>query len=201
MEKNLIEPSVEILEKGGVLIIPTETVYGIAVDATNKLAIDKIYEIKNRKLDKPLQIMCGDYASANNLARFSAEAEDICKKCWGSNFALTAILNKKEGCSISSNFNQIDDSIGIRVSNHEFLNALLASFNKPLATTSANLSGEGDALALNDINKQVIDRVDFAIDGGACKLGKASSVVDFRGDIPLVVRRGGYNPYLEKYYK
>lgn len=192
MDKSLLHKklnnAVKILKRGGIIIIPTETVYGIAVDATNNSAINKIYKIKNRTDAKPLQIMCGSLKMAEEIAVFDEISKKFCEENWPG--ALTAIVQMKNESSISKNFNNVDNSIGIRVPNHNLVLELIKLFDSPLAVSSANISGQWNPLNTDSISREVINSADYVIDGGTCLLGKPSTVVDFRTSPPHILRQG-----------
>lgn len=200
LKSDSIKAALNILKNSGVIIIPTETVYGIAVDATNNLAIEKIYRIKARDKNKPLQIMCDNLSSAKKIAKFDSYSEAFCSNHWPG--ALTAILNiekhssddnKPEGKSFSlaPNLNLLDDSIGIRIPDHNLTLDLLHAFGRPIAVSSANISGEKDVTRCSDISPSIIDQVDLVIDGGNCNVGMASTVIDFRNSAaPKIIRQG-----------
>lgn len=179
---------VQILKKSGLVIIPTETVYGIAVDATNNLAVDKLYSLKKRSTEKPLQIMCASIEKAREIGKFSSFANLYCDKIWPG--PLTAVVEKKEPSVLAENFNINDSSVGIRIPRHPKALTLLKECNFPLAVTSANISGKDSASGINEIAKEILDLVDHAIDGGPCDIGVSSTVVDFRADPPKILRQG-----------
>jgi L-threonylcarbamoyladenylate synthase len=169
------------LQQGEAIIIPTETVYGIAVDATNFIAVEKIYAAKNRKRDVPLQIMCKNLAHAKQFGIFNTKAEGLGKKYFPG--AITIVVNKVEGCKLSENININNKTIGIRVPNHELLLELLNSLDFPLAATSANISGQPATVdyrsALEVLKPQ---GVNFGLDGGKCLFTVPSTVVDATDD-------------------
>ena len=153
-----------ILKQGGVIIIPTETVYGIAADATNKSAVDKIFAIKKRSSSKPLQILVKNIRQAKRYAIFNEKAEMLAEKYFPG--ALTLILNEKEGSNISKNIHSTDKSLGIRIPDHKILTELFEYIDFPLACTSANISSEKPIIDFRAAKEIFEDMVDFTIDGG-----------------------------------
>ncbi len=180
--------AVETLKNGGVILLPTETVYGIAADARNKSAIEKIYEIKGRDLTKPLQVMVATLEEAEKIAVFNDEARALAKKFWPG--ALTIILKLKQG-SLPNNFNKLNDTIGIRIPNHEIALEILREFNAPLAASSANISGDTDNVSFAEAKGSLGEGPDFFVDGGGSVIGISSTVVDMTdGKNPKILRQG-----------
>jgi L-threonylcarbamoyladenylate synthase len=168
-----LEQAIEILKSGGILIFPTETVYGIGTLASNEKGIKRIYEIKKRSSDKPLQILIADPKQVEMLASgISVKARELMKKYWPG--PLTLVFKAASG-----------NSVGIRMPKHDWLLKLIKETG-PLAASSANLSGETEPISAQEVKIEA----DLLIDGGKCKLGEASSVVDVSTDPPLILREG-----------
>lgn len=175
----------KILEKGGVGIIPTDTVYGLCANALNRDAIKRIYKIKKRDLDKPLVLFVKDKKEIENYCIVDDIGRKIIERFIPG--AITLVLKKKDPLfSISlKNF----DTIGVRIPNNKFIIDLLNSLDFPLATTSANISGEKTPKNLDGLKKIFMGVVDFIVDGG--ELGDVPSTVleIFDGEI-RVIREG-----------
>jgi L-threonylcarbamoyladenylate synthase len=168
-----LKKAIQTLRSGGVIIFPTETVYGIGALATNEKAIQRIYEIKKRSSDKPLQVLIADSKQVETLASgISNKARELMKKYWPG--PLTLVFKAVSG-----------GSVGIRMPKHDWLLKLIKETG-PLAASSANLSGEPDPTSAQEVKIEA----DLLIDGGKCKLGEASSVVDVSTDPPLILREG-----------
>jgi L-threonylcarbamoyladenylate synthase len=189
MSKNVINQAVNVLKQGGVILIPTETVYGIAVDATNKSAVDKIYQIKKRDIAKPLQILVKNLEMAKDFVKFNQISENAAKKYWAG--PLTLILDEIENSKISENIKSTNKTLGVRVAKHEITSLIFQNIDFPLAATSANISGEASSVDFTQAKNSLGGKVDFMIDGGKVELGKASTVADLR-DInhPKIIREG-----------
>ncbi|MBI5698856.1 threonylcarbamoyl-AMP synthase [Candidatus Saganbacteria bacterium] len=163
----------DVLKSGGVIIFPTETVYGIGTLVSNEPGIKRIYEVKKRPLDKPLQILIADLKQAESLALdISPKAREVMKKHWPG--PLTLVFKARSG-----------GSVGIRMPKHDWLLKLIKETG-PLAASSANLSGLSEPISAEEVK---ID-ADLLIDGGKCKLGEASTVIDVSVDPPLILREG-----------
>jgi L-threonylcarbamoyladenylate synthase len=187
MQKQILQ-AVETLKNGGVILLPTETVYGIAVDARNKSAVEKIYEIKNRDYSKPLQIMVSSVEEAKKIAEFNNKAQELAKKYWPG--ALTIILKLKPDY-LANNFNKMNDTVGIRIPNHSLALEILRAFNSPLAVTSANISGKGDNISFAEAKTSLGDKLDLLIDGGSSDIGISSTVIDLTDETnPKILRQG-----------
>jgi L-threonylcarbamoyladenylate synthase len=188
-QKNHVEDAISILNKGGVVIAPTETVYGIIADATKNSAVEKIYQIKERDNKKPLQILLPNIAEAQKYIKFNDKSLELAKKNWPG--ALTLILEAVDGHSIADNINSVDNSYGIRVPNSQIIQDILEKFGKPVAATSANISGDNAAVSIASLDKKIIDLADYIIDGGECSIGQSSTVIDYRDEEnPKILRQG-----------
>jgi L-threonylcarbamoyladenylate synthase len=146
-EKNeSVKKIVAVLKKGGVVVCPTDTVYGLLADATNKKAVKKIFKIKKRPKDRSLLVFIGNIKEAKNFAVIDKKQELILKKSWPGR--KTFILKAKKGLTDSV---YKGATIGIRIPDHDFLNAVLAGIKRPLAQTSANISGENTPGSVKEI--------------------------------------------------
>lgn len=173
-----IQQSVEVLLDGGVIILPTETVYGLVCDAVNSAAIDRISLIKRRDTGKKLYtVFVKDIAMARRLAVISDPIEKLMQAY--SPGPLTYVLPAHEGATIA-----------VRVPDHKAVLQILESCNAPLIGTSVNLSGEPAASSVDGISKEILDAVDLVLDDGPCPLSQASTVVDLTQTPPVIVREG-----------
>lgn len=177
----------QIIKTGGLLIFPTETVFGIAADASNSQAIERVYAIKGRDAAKSLSIMVKNIEMAREIAIFTPLAEKLASKYMPG--AITIVVKLKKNASISPLVTQ-NGMIGIRIPDHEIALDLLRSCNIPIIATSANISGADNLRNINEIKDIFANKVDMIIEG---KLGEnpiASTVVDCTGDQPLILRQG-----------
>ena len=180
-----------ILLSGGIIISPTDTVYGILGDATNEMAIQKIFTVKVRPETKVLPIFVKDIAAARRLAYISDAKAGFLEKVWPG--PVTVVFDHKEKLpsSLTGGF-----TIGIRVPNNHFLQTLLGKLPFPLVQTSANMTGKPPAQNLEEIKRYFTGKEiepDLIIDGGIIK-GQPSVVIDFTRDKPLVLRTGILSP-------
>jgi L-threonylcarbamoyladenylate synthase len=167
----------QIVKKGGVIIFPTDTVYGLGCAAGNKKAIARIYRLKSRAGHKPLPVLIPSLAAAFRLgASLSLPGKVLVKKFWPG--PLTLVVGTRTG-----------KTVGLRIPEHKLTLALLRKTG-PLATTSVNLSGQPSARSIGEIPAALIRAVDLVIDGGDCPLRVESTVVDATGSEIKILREG-----------
>jgi L-threonylcarbamoyladenylate synthase len=180
--KNIGKIAKEV-ERGGVVICPTDTVYGFLADASNKKAVNKIFKIKKRPKTKPLAVFVKDLKTAKALAEIDGNQEKIIQKKWPGKY--TFILRRKKGIKI---YDKAKSTIAIRIPKHNFLSKLLNKIDKPLAQTSVNISNGPPLAEISDIIEQ-FNKIDvLLIDGGNLKKAKPSKIIDLSGDKIKVLR-------------
>lgn len=176
-----------ILESGGLVAIPTETVYGLAANGLNAEAVAKVFEAKRRPSFDPLILHTTSLDSVKNIvSEIPVEAETLAKHFWPG--PLTMVLPKKE--TVPDLVTSGLDSVAVRVPNHELTTQLLKSLDFPLAAPSANPFGYISPVTAQHVNDQLGDRIDYILDGGECTVGLESTIVSFVG-APTVLRLGG----------
>jgi L-threonylcarbamoyladenylate synthase len=187
MHKNkaLILQAATILRAGGVIVIPTDTVYGLAANAFNGEACKRIYSLKGRVFHKPLIIMPQSVAALQTIAVVPKKAEAVIDKFWPG--PLTLILSTTDLGKIMIGGRS---DIGVRMPACALLEQLLSFCDFPLATTSANPSRKPSAKTAKAAVEYFADKVDLVLDGGTCAHGKASTVVDMTHFPGTVVREG-----------
>lgn len=182
-----IREAVEVLNNGGVVVYPTDSLYGLGANALDAKAVEKVFAIKERSLAKPLPIIVKNMVWADELAYISPRNQSILKKAWPGKF--TAVLPKKD--TIPSVLNSGANSIGIRIPDFSFTDNLLGKFGYPLTATSANISGQEPT---NDIDKIIAvfseseNKPDLIIDAGVLPASDPSVIVDLTTDKPKILR-------------
>lgn len=159
MLQDEIKKAVEVLRKGGVILYPTDTVWGIGCDATNAEAVKRVYEIKKRADSKALICLVD---SESRLCRYVRNVADV---TWDmielSTKPLTVIFDNATG--LAENLLAEDGSVGIRVTREEFSKELCYRFQKPIVSTSANISGEPTAMTFDEIDDEIKNAVDYVV--------------------------------------
>ena len=197
--REAVQSAVHMLQRGGVIIYPTDTVYGIGVDATQALAMDRLFEIKHRNAEKPVSLLISDSTMVKNYAEIiPAYYSSLLKKYWPG--PLTAVFKAKK--DINPLLTGGKETIGFRVPNHPFCTALVQEYKKPITSTSANLSGEKECVDVSQISPEIINAVDLIIDGGEIAGGVSSTVVLCDDKFPKILREGAISRQeIEKFIK
>ncbi|MBI9067705.1 MAG: threonylcarbamoyl-AMP synthase [Salinivirgaceae bacterium] len=155
-----IKKALEVLRNGGVILYPTDTIWGIGCDATNKEAVQRIYEIKKRKDNKSMIVLVD---SVGRLTNYIDEIPDIAYDLMEvSDKPLTVILEGAKNLA-ENVINQKDKSIGVRLVNEVFCQRLIQQLKKPIVSTSANISSESSAKTFAEISDEIIKQVDFVV--------------------------------------
>ncbi len=188
-EKDLNEEvgrCVETLRSGGLILYPTDTVWGIGCDATNTDAVARIYALKRSENKKSMLVLC---ESADMVVRYVNKAPGIAFEVMEmATSPLTLIL--PGACGLAANLIPEEGTLGVRVPDHEFCRRVLHSFGKPIVSTSANISGEPSAKNLAEVSREIIDGVDFVVNPRfeGKPTGKPSSIIAFgeRNEIKIL---------------
>lgn len=180
-----ISAASRIVKDGGVLVYPTETVYGLGCDPFNVEAVKRVFKIKGER-KKPLPVLSCSITAVKKIAELSERAEKIAERFWPG--PLTLVLPKKAALPnvVTCNLN----SVGVRIPKHEVALQLIRSSNGLLIGTSANKTGGKPPKTAQEATKQVGENVDVILDGGASRLGKPSTVLDLTCEEPKILREG-----------
>ncbi len=184
-----IAAAVEALDRGELVAMPTETVYGLAADATNPAAVGRIYLAKGRPRFNPLIVHVASAAAATRHVRFGAEAERLAEAFWPG--PLTLVLPLKADTGIADMVTAGLDTLAVRVPAHPVAQTLLAASAKPLAAPSANRSGHVSPTTALHVIGDLGDLVSTILDAGPTPVGLESTIVGLAGDKPLLLRAGG----------
>ena len=176
-----------IIKNGGIVVFPTETVYGIGVNGLDRNAVEKLYKIKERPLDKPISLLVSDFEMIEKVAQNITEVEyKLMKKFFPG--PLTIILNKRD--IVPDIVTSGGDTVGIRMPKEEITRKLIEYAGVPIAAPSANISGKPSGTNLQEIIQEFEGKVDYFIDGGKSKIGISSTIVKVIDEIPYILREG-----------
>lgn len=184
-----IERAVALLLAGGLVAMPTETVYGLAADATNDRAVARIYEAKGRPSFNPLIVHVTGSAMARRYARFSPLAERLAMAFWPG--PLTLVLPRRDDSALSHLATAGLDTVALRAPAHPVAQALLAAVDRGLAAPSANPSGSISPTTAAHVREGLHDRVDLVLDGGPCAVGVESTILKIEDGRAILLRPGG----------
>lgn len=186
-EESVIMKAAECIRRGGLVVFPTETVYGLGADVFNPEAVANIYTAKGRPADNPL---IAHIAEPSWVERLAAEVPDAAYKLmdafWGG--PLTMILKRKE--EVPDIVTAGLDTVAIRLPSNSVANMLIKLSDTPIAAPSANLSGSPSPTNFRHAKNDMDKRVDMIIDGGDAAIGVESTVVDMSGNVPTILRPG-----------
>ena len=185
--QNSVNAAVEILASGGVVAIPTDTLYGLAANVFNQSAVERVFALKGRPAGVPMPVLLAD---AEDAARCAAEVPEIAlrlaERFWPG--ALTLVLRKST--MISNIVTGGLDTVAVRVPDHPVPRAIVRKLGAPVTGTSANRSGEPGITSAAEVRRVFGGQVDMIIDGGDSAGGVASTVLDLTGDVPRILRQG-----------
>ncbi|RJR14115.1 threonylcarbamoyl-AMP synthase [Candidatus Parcubacteria bacterium] len=184
-----VQGAAEVLRAGGVILYPTDTLYGLGADALSDNAVSKIKRIKGRDEKKPIHCVMEDLKAAEEYAVLNTAAEMLARTFWPG--PLTLILKKKP--EISSGIARGMDTFGVRVPHHAFCHVLAREFGAPYTTTSANKSGEDSPRTVDAILDQLgntKEEIDLVIDAGELPERQPSTVVDISHERAVILREG-----------
>lgn len=184
--EKLKRPS-QIIKQGGIVVFPTETVYGIGTNGLNEASIKRLYEVKKRPLNKPISLLVSNIEMIEMVAKDITEIEyKIIKNFFPG--PLTIILKKKD--IVPNILTANTDTVGIRMPEGEIARKLVEYANVPIATPSANISGKPAGTNIENVIKDFGNNVDYYIDGGKSKIGVASTIVKVEDGKIKILRKG-----------
>jgi len=182
--KNILDAS-RIVQKGGLVVYPTETVYGLGCDPFNIEAVKRVFKVKGERR-KPLPILASSINHVEKIASMSQEGKKIAKKFWPGPITLVfpkkLVLPDLVTCNL--------DSVGLRIPKHDIALQLINLADGLLIGTSANRTGKKPPRIVQEAFQQLKEKVDVILDGGPTTLGKSSTVVDLTSKEPRILREG-----------
>lgn len=181
----------EIIKQGGLVLFPTETVYGLGANGLDEDAVKKIYIAKGRKQDNPLILHVSNFDMVSKIAKDISDIEyTLMKTFWPGPF--TIILNRTK--IVPDIVTAGLDTVGVRMPSGEIARALISYAEVPIAAPSANISGRPSGTNISDIFEELSDKVDYIVDGGECEVGLESTVVRVVDGVPTILRPGKISP-------
>jgi L-threonylcarbamoyladenylate synthase len=181
------ETAVEVLRSGGVVALPTDTVYGIAVALDTPRGIERLFEVKRRPPERGIMLLLDDAVQAARIGVLTPGARALADEGWPG--GLTVVVPQRSDVRLPAALTGGQTTIGLRVPDHAAPRALAREVG-PLPTTSANVSGLPEARDAGEIMRQLGDAIDLVLDGGPAHGGPASTVVDCTGERPRILRVG-----------
>ncbi|MCW8802095.1 MAG: L-threonylcarbamoyladenylate synthase [Candidatus Bathyarchaeota archaeon] len=186
--KDKLKSAAQIIKTGGVVVFPTETVYGLGCDPLNTQAVQRLLTVKGDR-KKPFPVLVASLDDANRVAKFSDDGKKLARKFWPG--PLTIVLPKKECLDkvVTCGLN----TVGLRAPNNQVALSLIELSGGLLIGSSANLTGENPPRSVSEMSKKLIEKVDLVLDGGPTTEGTPSTVVDLTSDNPKILREGPIN--------
>lgn len=186
-----IEEAAQIIKNGGIVVFPTETVYGIGANGLDLNAVEKIYTAKEREYNKPLILLISDKKMLDQIAENISDTEmKLIDAFWPG--PLTIILQQKS--TVPDIVTAGSKTVGVRMTSGEIARKLIKMCNFPITAPSANVAGRPSGTTVADIYEELNDKVDCIIDGGDSKVGIESTVVRVIDGIPHILRLGEITP-------
>ncbi|HEU0075207.1 MAG TPA: L-threonylcarbamoyladenylate synthase [Dehalococcoidia bacterium] len=178
--------AVSLLRNGGVISMPTDTLYALTAAADDATAVRRVFEIKGRQQGRPLPLFVSGLESAERIAELNETARRLASQFWPGQ--LTIVVSKRQ--TYESEALAGSATVGLRVPDNQIARAVIEALGAPVTGTSANLSGGPDPVTAADVRSQLGDRVDLILDAGPCARGIGSTIVDCSGDEPVILREG-----------
>jgi L-threonylcarbamoyladenylate synthase len=183
-----METVLNLLENGELLALPTETVYALSCDPTNKKSIEKIFSLKNRDNKKPLSLLCSSIEMIKKFAELTELEIKILQR-----FApgpITLVVKLKNDHYFASNFNSNRANVGVRIPLNKFLIELINKFNKPIIGTSLNISGESPLITSSDIYKNFAEDLSIIVESTETNYAQVSTVIEIKDNKLNILRPG-----------
>jgi L-threonylcarbamoyladenylate synthase len=185
-DESIIDDVVETLKQGGVIVYPSDTCYGLGADITNIFAIEKIYRIKNRNNKQPLSIIVKNIEQLQKYALVKTNQKTILLNHLPGPFTFLLLNLNYKYFKLSK--------IGLRIPDYLITQLIANKFNKPYATTSANITNNQPCYSIGDFLKQINKSIylpDLILDAGPLPVNPPSTIVDLTGEEPIILRQGG----------
>lgn len=183
-----IKEAADAIREGGLAVIPTETVYGLACNALDVGAVRRVYEIKERPAENPLIVHIADFSEIGRVAEsWPEDCAKLAERFWPG--PLTVVLPRK--ASVPPETTGGLDTVAVRIPNHPVALDLIRAAGVPIAAPSANRFMGLSPTSAEDVDERIGDETVMVLDGGRCEVGLESTVIDLSGDCPRILRPGG----------
>ncbi len=181
-----LDAATRTVRHGGLVVLPTDTLYGIGADAFDQVAVRSLLAAKGRGRDMPVPVLVGSWRTLDGLVeRVTGDVRDLVRAFWPGGLTLVV----RHAPSLSWDLGDARGTVAVRMPLHPVTIELLGRTG-PMAVSSANISGQPPATSVDDAIAQLGGSVDVYLDGGPCSAGVASTIVDCTGDVPRVLRAG-----------
>jgi L-threonylcarbamoyladenylate synthase len=188
---SIVDQAVRVLRAGGIVALPTETVYGLAADAANLAAVRRVYAVKGRPADHPLIVHVADAAALERYAAGNLPAlRRLAQRFWPG--PLTAIVPRTD--LVSDVVTGGQPTVALRIVDHPLTQAILRRFGGAVAAPSANRFGRLSPTTAQHVRDDLGGDVDLIVDGGPARVGVESTIIDLTGDVPAILRAGVIGP-------
>lgn len=182
-----IDLAVELLQQGQIVAFPTETYYGLAVDPKNESAVEALFNLKKRPIDKPLLLLVEDTSQLSHLiSSVPAELKPLMKKYWPGPLTLIFPAHSSLNYKITAG----TGTVGVRISPHEVAEKIVRQFGGAITATSANISGMNPAKTALEVLEMFGDDIDYIVDGGGTTAGLCSTIIGVKNSQLQVIRAG-----------
>lgn len=188
LNEEAVKSAVDVLKNSGVVMHPTETCYGLAVDVFNEQALEKLYRVKGMEKNKPLSVLVDSLEMAEKYGEFSGKALELAAKYWPGPLAII-VLRK----NLPEFFNIGEGFVSFRVSSDKFCLGMVKEFGGPVTTTSANRGGLPQLYSVENLESafgKFAEELDLVVDGGKITENKPSTIAKVEGDKVTVIRQG-----------
>lgn len=187
LTENNLEEINKVLDEDGVIIFPTDTVYGIACNCYSIEGLKKIFSFKNRPLSKPINVLTNSIEKIEMVSNGLKEKErELIEKYLPGDLTIIVDKNENVPALLTANLK----TIGVRIPNHEIALRILEKYPYPLATTSVNLAGSSPGIVVSDFLEEFKNKVDIIVDGGKAPIGLPSTIVKIENDSLKILREG-----------
>ena len=182
-----VEAGISVLMDGGVIAVPTDTLYGLAASAFDEGAVERLFRIKGRPKDMALPLLLADPA---DMTEYTVDVPEAALRLAEALFPGPLTLVLRKGSNVPDVVTGGAPTVAVRVPDHWAPRAVVRGLGAPITGTSANRTGMPSLTTAEAVRRQLGDEIDYVVDGGRCPLGTASTVLDVTGPSPIILREG-----------